>query len=276
VTASNPPHGATTFGLTDRGRVRETNEDQFLVARLRRAIQVEQASLSQPRALFADQHAQLFIVADGMGGHAGGKEASALAVLTIEDFALNALRFFFRLEGDGILAEFQQAMRAADSRMFEEALRHPELTGMGTTLTMGYLVRDTFYLVHAGDSRCYLMRTGELHQLTTDHTLVGEMVREGAISPAEAARTPFRNVVTNVIGGTHPGVKAEVHKLTLVVGDELLLCSDGLTTMLSDAEITALMRTEPNPERACRRLLEEANERGGRDNITVVVSSYNG
>ncbi len=263
---------ASTFGLTDVGRHRQTNEDQFLVAQLSRAIRVEQASVAQPSAVFADQQTHLFIVADGMGGHAGGERASALAVLTIEDFMLNAIKFLFRLQGDGILSEFQEAVRAADMRMFEEASRRPELAGMGTTLTMGYLVRDTFYLAHAGDSRCYLYRGGELRQLTSDHTLVGEMVRKGVLTPEQAAQASFRNVVTNAIGGTTPGVSAEVHKLSLEPGDALLLCSDGLTGMVNDAAIIDVLRAAPDPATACRQLVDAANAAGGTDNITVILS----
>src|SRR5437868_1282275 len=143
-------------GLTDRGQKRERNEDQFLVAELTRAMRVLGASLPQPSTLFADDRATLLCVADGMGGHRAGEEASRLAVATLEDFLLNAFHFVVRLQGDAVLAEFQEALRAADARIFDRATRHPEMQGMGTTMTLAYAVRSTLWVVHVGDSRAYL------------------------------------------------------------------------------------------------------------------------
>ena len=263
-----------SFGLTDRGRVRSSNEDQFVNAKLSRAIRIQQSSLPQPDTLFGDQHGHLFLVADGMGGHAGGEEASALALATIEEFVLNSLKWFFALQGDGILTEFQEALRSADERVFAEAARRPELKGMGTTLTMGYTSHAALYVAHVGDSRCYIFRGGTFHQVTRDHTLVQEMVRGGVISAAEAENNPFRNVVTNSVGGSEPGLKPEVHKIPLVAGDVTLICSDGLTTMLSDDAIAAVLRQERDPEAACRTLVAMANDAGGRDNITAIVARF--
>jgi protein phosphatase len=263
-----------SFGLTDRGRVRASNEDQFVNARLSRAMQLQQSSLQQPATLIGEQHGHLFLVADGMGGQAGGEEASALALLTIEEFLLNTLRSFFELQGDRFLAEFQEALRAADARVFAEAARRPELQGMATTLTMGYSTHSALYVVHAGDSRCYLLRGGELHQITRDHTLVEEMVRGGALSAEDAAHSPFSNVVTNFVGGSQQGLKPELHKLTLQSGDVALFCSDGLTGMVPVEEIAAVLQSETDPESACRRLIEMANANGGRDNVTAVVARF--
>jgi len=146
-------------GATDRGRVRENNEDQFLVAELTRAMHIQGSSLPQSNMLFGDARVRghLFIVADGMGGHRGGEEASALAIVSIEDFLLRALHWFFRLQGDAILNEFQVALRAADERIFSEAQQRPGLRGMGTTVTLAYVVGKVLYVVHAGDSRMYLL-----------------------------------------------------------------------------------------------------------------------
>jgi protein phosphatase len=263
-------------GATDRGRVRDNNEDQFVIAELTRAMHIQASSLPQGQLLFGDSRVRghLFIVADGMGGHKGGEEASALAIVSIEDFLLRALHWFFRLQGDAVLNEFQVALRAADERVFSEAQRRPGLRGMGTTVTLAYVVGQVLYVVHAGDSRLYLLRGGELYQLTQDHTLVGELVRNRVIDPETASQHPMRNVITNSVGGDKPGVQPEVNRLQLLPGDTLLLCTDGLSEMVPDGEIADTLRHEEEPQRACDLLVVRANDRGGTDNITAVVAKF--
>jgi serine/threonine protein phosphatase PrpC len=267
------PLTVTSFGLTDVGRSRKHNEDQFVVAELTRAMHLVQSSVPQPRTLLSEKRAHLFMVADGMGGHQAGEQASALAVVAVEDFILNTFRWVFRLQGE-VAAEFQEALRVADARIFEEAAGHPELAGMGTTLTLAYTVNSLLYVIHVGDSRCYLFRDGILHQLTRDHTLVQEMVRSGAIAADQAKEHHLRNIITNAVGGHEPGIEVEIHRLLLEPGDQMLLCSDGLTEMLSDAELANLLATEPTPEAASRALVDAANAQGGRDNITALVVRF--
>jgi serine/threonine protein phosphatase PrpC len=279
VSESSPATGApqltvNSFGMTDRGRERPSNQDQFINARLSGAIQLQQSSLKQPQTLIGERHGHLFLVADGMGGHAGGEQASAIALVTIEEFMLNSLKWFFKLQGDGILSEVQDALRAADARIFEESARHPELKGMGTTLTMGYSAHAALYVAHVGDSRCYVLRAGVLHQITQDHTLAQEMVRGGAISAQEAEHNQFKNVVTNSVGGNKPGLTPEVHKVPLLAGDVALFCSDGLTGMVTGEQIAAVLRSETEAESACRKLVAMANEAGGKDNITAIVVRF--
>jgi protein phosphatase len=267
----------TTAGMTDVGHVREHNEDQFLIAELTKALRVLQTSLPQPPVHFSQEHGYLFLVADGMGGHAGGEHASALAVNTIEDFMLNTLKWFFHLKGresDEALREFQDALARADDRVFQEASRNAALQGMGTTLTMAYSVDSDLFVVHVGDSRCYLFRDRTLYKITRDHTVVDEMLRMGYINEKQAAHHQLRHVITNVIGGARPGVEVEVHKVKLQAGDALLLCSDGLTEMVKDQQIADLLHTEPDPRHVCAQLIDAANGAGGRDNITVVVGRY--
>jgi PPM family protein phosphatase len=261
-------------GLTDRGQVRSSNEDQFLIAELHRVLQVAQSSLQKPQNLFGAEGAHLWVVADGMGGHSGGQQASQLAVLTIERFMLDTFKWFFQLRGENLLTEFQEAVRSADARIFESAARHPELAGMGTTVTMAYAVGGQLYVVHAGDSRCYLYRRGQLHQLTLDHTLTQQLVQAGELSPAEAENSPFKNVITNAVGGSEPGVRVEVHKQSLQPEDSVLLCSDGLSNMVAPEDIAAVLGTARSPEAACRELVERANAAGGRDNITAIVARF--
>jgi protein phosphatase len=263
-----------SFGATDRGRVREHNEDQFLIAELGHMMRVHQSSLSQPSALLSAERGWLLVVADGMGGHKGGEQASALALLSIEHFFLNTLQWFFRLRGEGVLAEFQNALRFADERIFQEAARRPELEGMGTTLTMAYAVDDSLYVVHAGDSRLYLLRGGQLRQVTEDHTLVGQMVRAGELSPAEAANYPYKHIVTSALGGSEPGLKVDTQKIALAEDDVVLICSDGLHGMIAEDQITDALHGHPDPEDACNELTARANQAGGRDNITTIVARF--
>ena len=271
------PFMVRSFGLTDRGRVRPANEDHFAIVELARTMCVHHTSLPQAKPQYSSHRGHLLLVADGMGGHQAGEVASALSVVTLEGFLLNTLKRFFHLqvpEEPNVMKEFQGALLQADARIFEEASRHPEMLGMGTTLTLAFAADWKLFVAHAGDSRCYLLSGGELHQLTQDHTRVAEMVRAGVLSPAEASCHPYRHVVTNVLGGHEPGVRVEMHKLALEAGDVLLLCSDGLTEMVPDARIAAILQEEPEPRRACERLVAEANEQGGKDNITALVACF--
>jgi PPM family protein phosphatase len=263
-------------GKTDVGKTRRRNEDQFVIAELTRAIHIQASSLPQEEVLFGSARVRghLFIVADGMGGHQGGEEASALAVTAIEDFLLRALHWFFKLKGDAVLDEFQLALRTADARIFDETARRPDLRGMGTTVTLAYVVGRVLYVCHAGDSRLYLRRGGQLRQLTHDHTIAAQLLEQHLIDDATAKRHPMRNVVTSSLGGSQPGVEPEVNKLELRSGDTLLVCSDGLTEMVPDGDLAALLAASPDPEHACALLVDRANEAGGKDNITVVVARF--
>ena len=271
------PLTVRSYGATDRGRVRPANEDHFLIAELTKTMQVRQTSLDEPAARFGAHHAHLFLVADGMGGHQGGEQASALAVAVIEQFALNTFRWFMSLraaQGEKVATDFKRAVEHADATIVEAATQQRELHGMGTTLTLAYHYETELVVVHVGDSRAYLFRDESLRQLTEDHTLVAEMIRRGELDAAEARRHRLRHVITNVVGGTEAGVHAEVHSLELRSGDGLLLCSDGLTEMLSHTDICEVLRTEREPVTACTGLIALANERGGQDNITAIVAAF--
>jgi protein phosphatase len=271
------PLAVKTFGITDKGRVRASNEDQFLIAELTKTMRIWQTSLPEPRAQFGEERGHLFLVADGMGGHRAGEQASAIAVVAIEQFTLNTFKWFFDTNGSEaqrVLAQFQMALRQADERIVEEAAEHPELSGMGTTLTMAYHLDAQLCVVHVGDSRAYVYRDGELDQLTHDHTLVADMVRNGVLRPDQVAGHHLRNVITNVVGGPEAGIYVEAHALEVQAGDCILLCSDGLTEMVTNEAIAAVLRAEPDPEAACRQLLAQANEGGGRDNITLVIVRF--
>jgi PPM family protein phosphatase len=266
-----------SFGLTDQGRRRPANEDQFLIAELTKAMTIAHTSLRGPSVRTGDEHGYLFLVADGMGGHAAGERASALAVAAIEQFTVNTFKWFLQSDEpgqDSAASGFASAITQADAAIIEEAETNPELQGMGTTLTLAYAVGAQLFVFHVGDSRAYLFRAGTLRQLTHDHTVVADMVRRGELRPEQASQHRLRHVITNVLGGRERGVRAETQVVDLEPQDGLLLCSDGLTEMVTVDDITRVMADEGDPERASRQLIDLANERGGHDNITVIVARF--
>ncbi len=268
----------TAFGVTDKGKVRETNEDQFLIAELTKAMRIWQTSLVGPKVQVGEERAHLFLVADGMGGHRAGERASALAVAAVEHFTLNSFKWFFGAElneAKKALAMFQSALTSADVQIVEEGADNPALRGMGTTLTMAFQLGVQLCIVHVGDSRAYLYREGELHQLTKDHTLVAELVRKGVVTADQAAEHHLRHVITNVIGGPDVGVKVEARALQIQAGDRLLLCSDGLTDAVTDDAIVATLDVEADVEAAAKELLAQAMAGLAKDNISLVVVNFN-
>ena len=275
--AVDAPVRVRSFGITHRGRVRANNEDQFLIAELTKTMRICQTSLSEPLAEHGAEQGHVFLVADGMGGHAAGEKASALAVAAIEQFTLNQLKWFFRPDGPDaqrVLGAFQAALQQADSRIIEAQAENPQLKGMGTTLTMAYQLNWQLCVLHVGDSRAYVFRDGDLHQLTQDHTLTAHLVRMGQLKPEEAERHQLRKVITNVVGGDKVGIQVEAQALDVQPGDRVLLCSDGLTEMLTNDEIAAVLEGLDDPESVCTTLVERANDAGGRDNITVIVAAF--
>jgi serine/threonine protein phosphatase PrpC len=275
--ATARPLSVQSFGLTDVGRRRDTNQDQFVTASLMRALWVEQSSIPQSALRYADDRGHVFIVADGMGGANGGEKASAIAVDAMEVFLLNALRWLLALDGSkeaSVLRDFKSALLRADACVYAAATQDRGLRGMGTTLTMAYTLDADLFVAHVGDSRCYLLRSGTLLQLTRDDTLVQQMVETGLLTPETAAEHALRHVITNVVGGPSPGLQAEVHHTRLEPGDVLLLCTDGLTGMLPDDRIATVLQACAAPQDACEQLVKLANEQGGTDNVTVVVARY--
>ena len=221
---------------TDVGRVRDGTEDAYLV----------------------DDGRGLIAVADGMGGHRAGEVASATA--------LEALRAAITSG-----RPLRESIEDANEAVFTKSRTDTDLRGMGTTLTAGTLVAgDTLLIGHVGDSRAYLLHDGELRQVTDDHSLVEELVREGRLTADEAAVHPQRSIITRALG-VDASVEVDVYPVALVPGDRLLLCSDGLTGMVQPDDIAAALRRESDPTRAATQLVDAANAAGGEDNITVVV-----
>ena len=275
--AETPPLMVRSFGRSHPGLVRPNNEDVFVVGELARTMIVRHTNIPQPAQTHSRHRGHVFLVADGVGGHEAGDVASRLGTDTVEEFLLNTFRRFAAVpstDGQAALRELQAALRQVDARLFDEAGRHPEWRGMGTTLTMAVVSGRRLLVAHAGDSRGYLYSGGTLRQLTTDHTLAGDMTRAGLITRSQQNHHPWRHVVTNLLGGSKPGVRAEVHLFELHPGDVLLLCSDGLTDVVPDDAIAAILAAEADPEVACGRLVDAANENGGEDNVTVVLARF--
>jgi protein phosphatase len=272
-----PPVTVQTFGLTDRGKVRSSNEDQFLIGELSRTLWVRQTSLPQPDTHHGRNRGYLLLVADGMGGHEAGEVASALSVASVEAFVLHLLKRFSNLrtaDEQAVLKDLEVALHLAEDRIFEEVAHHPEWQGMGTTLTMAFASGWKLFLLHTGDTRCYLFRRGTLRQLTLDHTVAAELARRGAIKPEEVVHHRFRHIVNSVLGGSEPDVRVDVQKVDLETGDVVLLCSDGLTDKVADDGIAAILAAEREPRVACERLAAAANDEGGPDNITAVIARF--
>ncbi|HSM01835.1 MAG TPA: Stp1/IreP family PP2C-type Ser/Thr phosphatase [Acidimicrobiia bacterium] len=224
---------------SDTGQVRPHNEDAVW-----------------PRPGSGDSDETMIVaVADGMGGHVGGEIASRTAIETATSVGgTAAIR-----------------VQAANLAVLDEAGQRPRLTGMGTTLTLAIISPEGSVEVgHVGDSRAYLLRGGDLEQITEDHSYVSEMIASGRLTPEEAEVHPYRSVVTRAIG-LEPSVEVDTLDLDLEEGDRLLLCSDGLTAMLDDAAITEILDSHGDPGAAAEALVDAANQRGGDDNITVVV-----
>ncbi len=262
-------------GKTDLGRVRKNNEDQFLIAELTKQLRVTQSSLSGSQfGGFTGSTGHLLVVADGMGGMAGGEFASGLAVETISWYVARTMPWFYRYQ-DGREKELEAELVHAVEKCQETvagAAAGSSFNRMGTTLTMAYLLWPRLYVVHAGDSRCYLHRDGKLSRKTTDHTVAQQAIERGILTEEQAKASPLGNALWNCIGGGTDGVAPDVYHATLRPGDELLLCSDGLTRKLEDDAISDILKRAPTAAAACDALVAAANEAGGPDNITVVVA----
>lgn len=256
-------------GLSNVGLKRKNNEDQFLVADLNRSIVVRQTTLEVEKetVMLGSTEGKLLIVADGAGGHASGERASELAVHTITHFALNTMGWFVRADEryeQDLVEDLQAGLSRCQQILARDAATHPENRRMATTLTMAYIYWPRIYILHVGDSRTYLLRDDELHQITQDHTYADNL-----------ADSRFAGVLWNaLVGDDDNNARPEVHKAELEYGDSLLLCTDGLNKHVTDIEIKQeLARFLPAADTADR-MIELANGGGGTDNTTVVIARF--
>lgn len=237
---------------TDRGLTREINEDSYNVIA---------GSANAPYA---------FIIADGMGGHNCGEIASKASIEYIsESIACNAGRF---LPVEGCGDELRRLVEETNTAVYKKSLERSEANGMGTTLTMALVSGESMTVAHVGDSRLYMERNGKMQQLTTDHSYIEELVRKGTITREEAEDHPHKNVITRAVG-CMPELEVDILSLSMEKGDMFLLCTDGLTNMVSEHDICEALKGN-RPEIACEQLIEAAKERGGEDNITVILIKY--
>lgn len=244
-------------GMTEVGCVRKHNEDNFLL----------------------DDQLGLYVVADGLGGHAAGEVASQIVVDRMLQFISHTVERdrTWPVEYDTALPYDGNRLKAAilltDQAIVEDIRANPERESMGSTVVACLVHRQRVTLVHVGDSRAYLLRDGVITQVTRDHSWVAEQVENGILTPAEARVHPFRNVITQALGNGG-GLDVAVKELEVREMDRILLCSDGLSGMVQDADIERIVRQSPTLEQAAKSLVEKAMEQGGEDNITVVVIGF--
>ncbi len=240
-------------GCTDLGRSRPVNEDGYYISNY----------LEELSSMYA-------IVADGMGGHLAGEVASGLAITYVSEL-INE-RFCAQMNRADIKDLLISAVKAANTKIYEKSRKDAECIGMGTTLTMCFVWGDTAFVAHVGDSRAYILRDDAFHQITGDHSLVQELLASGRITKEEAEHHPQKNVITRALG-TDANIEIDMYELPLVAKDTLLLCSDGLSNMLTDEEIKTILQKgkKETPESLATRLVFEANQKGGYDNITAVL-----
>ena len=243
-------------GVTDVGRVRTNNEDCFRII----------------------TPLNLFVLADGMGGEAHGEIASAMAVETVVKHCMDAeanpaAQILGKVEPNwsANTKRLSTALHLANRSIFKSAEEHPEQHGMGATLTAVWINRARLSIAHVGDSRAYLLRAGSLLQLTRDHSLVAEQVRRGMLTMAEAEESEMQSVLLRALGA-QADIEVDAEEHILFPRDVLLLCTDGLTRMVTEPEIAGVLQAETDPVRGAEELVALANERGGPDNITVVIA----
>ena len=243
------------WAATDVGRKRDHNEDNFLV----------------------DKNMNLFVVADGMGGHAAGEVASGIAVKSMRDIvSQNKDLIDAYEEGSAMVTKkdvanlLEHAVHKACEEIFSIGVREPDKRGMGTTLSALLIINKDGFLAHVGDSRIYLQRGNRVIQLSEDHSLINELIKRGKLTAANAENSPYKNAVTRAVG-VYESVEVDTMDFDVLPGDQFLLATDGLTGYLKDNEIPQIMRLEQNIKELPARFIDLANNRGGKDNITCIV-----
>jgi len=263
---------ARVFALTDVGRTREHNEDTFLVADLETGTPLD--FTHGYHEITADPHGLLFLVADGMGGAASGELASSMA----GSLVLEALRHTWKA-ADPSPEAFAEALRdatvLANARIHQHAREHPEHRGMGTTATIAGLLGDRLFMVQVGDSRAYMVRDGDVQQLTKDQSLMQRLVEAGELTAEEAEVSERRNIILQALG-PEAHVTVDLTHQQVRRGDTLILCSDGLSGLVRAPEIARTAHDEQDMRSICKRLVDRANQLGGPDNITVIAARFDG
>ncbi|CCQ96060.1 Serine/threonine phosphatase stp [[Clostridium] ultunense Esp] len=237
---------------TDIGRIRDINQDAYYIS--------------------SHKEHPLFIIADGMGGHKAGEIASRMAVEIISSRLEKDLKRL-ELDDSGIKDKIVCSISKANEKIYRKALEEEKFSGMGTTVTLAYKNNEKIFIGHVGDSRAYLFRKGVLSQITKDHSLVEELIRNGSISKEEAKLHPQRNIITRAVG-TSKEIESDLIVQENNKGDILLLCTDGLTNMLMDEEIKEYLLVNEDMQKVCDELVKLSNDKGGYDNITVLAIKF--
>ena len=265
------------FGLTHQGNVRSNNNDHFLYCSLRKHIELLGTSLPEPGRLpqSGERLAYLGLVADGVGGGSAGEVASRTATEALYDYVAHSLRCYYTADPQhetGFLATLHRGVMLAHERVVEAAAGDGTPGRMATTMSLVIMVWPRAYVVQVGDSRCYRWRDGGIERITRDQTVAEAMREAGALTTTEAERSPMKHVLTSALGGSEDSKANPVTSVFDVEwGDVMLLCSDGLTGHVKDGEIAEVLSRDETAKDKCRTLLDMALERGGSDNITILV-----
>lgn len=278
ATRLTPAVRCNTFGCTDIGKTRTTNEDQFLIAYLERRMDIPQSSVDLAAMEQGDAECSndglLLVVADGVGDDGGGRKASALAVRALHDHLIEHVPWNIGAGGvsrSAFVEQLQAAVEECHDRVQGEATEGQQLA---TTLTVACVFWPDLYLVHVGDSRCYRLRNEKLEQLTRDQTIAQEFVDKGILTGQEADLSRFKHVLWNAIGAQPAGARPQVERHRLEPGDRLLLCTDGVTGSVTDQQLLSATQQATTPTDACAELIHIANKCGGLDNATAVAAFF--
>ncbi len=271
--------------ICDRGKVRESNQDGYIACRIGRSLDRVMSNLPESALPTRTEEAgHILMVADGMGGMAGGEVASFTALTSAIRLILAAPKWALRLDDPANReTEIQQMwergrgyLMGIHAEVRKRAAAEPALKGMGTTFTSAFTVGADLFLIHIGDSRAYLWSEGHLQRITRDHTLAQHYVDIGVFQESDPATRRYRHVLTQAVGGPQDELQADLHALRVADGDRLLICSDGLTNEVTDEELTGLLGRDGSSQGSCDAMLVLALERGARDNITAVVAGFHG
>ena len=257
--ADSSPQKARKIGmLTDVGQVRTVDEDSILAADLSFGVNSKSSNF------------HLLVVADGMGGHAKGEEASKIALSAISRSVISEL-----VNDTPFTKLLEQGIQNANQDILDYTARNPESSGMGTTSVCAIVEGNAVHLANVGDSRAYVISDDEIRRVTKDHSFVQSLVDQGEITEAESREHPQKNVITKAVGiGT--SIEVDTMRLTLDSDESLLLCCDGVIAHLPDDDIHKIIRDSPDPQTACQEIVDMANERGGSDNISLIILSPEG
>jgi protein phosphatase len=263
--------------ISDAGRVRQNNEDHYLVVRRHRTREVLLTSLPRESLPQTFESAYTYAVADGLGGRDFGELASFLALRTGWLLGAQELSWTVRVtdrEAEELQRKAEVFFKLIHRVLQQAALVDPRKSGMGTTLTLAYSAGPDLFVLHAGDSRAYLFRAGKLKRLTRDHTMSQLLVDTGMTEAGSELARRTKRVLVNCLGGNELGIDVDFNQHALRDGDRVLVCSDGLTDMIDDALITRILSDHSDRNAACRALVDAALDQGGKDNITVVLADY--